>query len=136
MRFVPRKHLPHDVPGWVADGALYFITIHAAKSGNDQFTQAETGTILLEAVQHYHDSHRWFARLFLLMPDHVHALLAFPREESMRRVVADWKRYTVRRGGVRWQRDFFDHRLRSDESWELKAGYIRTNPVRKGLIAA
>ena len=33
-----------------------------------------------------------------------------------------------------WQRDFFEHRLRSDESWREKADYILANPVRKGLI--
>lgn len=34
----------------------------------------------------------------------------------------------------RWQRDFFDHRLRSIESAAEKAQYIRMNPVRAGLV--
>jgi hypothetical protein len=33
-----------------------------------------------------------------------------------------------------WQRDFFDHRLRDDESFEEKAAYILNNPVRAGLV--
>jgi len=37
--------------------------------------------------------------------------------------------------GIKWQRDFFEHRLRSDESWREKADYILANPVRKGLVA-
>jgi len=37
--------------------------------------------------------------------------------------------------GIEWQRDFFEHRLRSAESWREKADYIRANPVRKGLEA-
>jgi hypothetical protein len=37
--------------------------------------------------------------------------------------------------GIEWQRDFFEHRLRSDESWREKANYILANPVRKGLVA-
>ena len=37
--------------------------------------------------------------------------------------------------GIEWQRDFFEHRLRSDESWREKADYILANPVRKGLVA-
>jgi putative transposase len=36
--------------------------------------------------------------------------------------------------GIEWQRDFFEHRLRSDESWREKANYILANPVRKGLV--
>lgn len=53
----------------------------------------------------------------------------------MTAVIRDWKRYTARVGGISWQRDFFDHRLRSNERWEDKAAYIRQNPVRKGLVA-
>jgi putative transposase len=52
----------------------------------------------------------------------------------MRRVVTEWKKFIARSCGVVWQRDFFDHRLRSDESWRDKAEYIALNPVRKGLV--
>jgi putative transposase len=69
------------------------------------------------------------------MPDHVHALLAFPRTEAMRKVIGDWKRYTARQLGIMWQRDFFDHRLREAQELQLKADYIRENPVRRGLVA-
>lgn len=41
---------------------------------------------------------------------------------------------TAKQTGVQWQRDFFDHRLRSDESFGDKANYIRMNPARKGLV--
>ena len=51
----------------------------------------------------------------------------------MRDSVTNWKRYTANRFGVDWQRDFFDHRIRHDESLDAKADYIRMNPVRKGL---
>jgi hypothetical protein len=35
---------------------------------------------------------------------------------------------------VEWQRNFFDHRLRHDESLAEKFAYICQNPVRAGLI--
>jgi putative transposase len=135
MRFVPRKHLPHDVPSSVPAGALFFITIHCAARGAEQLTLATTAERLLNAAAYYHERGRWFVRLFLLMPDHVHGLLAFPPAESMRAVVADWKRFTARTAGVQWQRDFFDHRIRAGENWQIKGDYIRANPVRKGLAA-
>jgi hypothetical protein len=50
-------------------------------------------------------------------------------------MIERWKRYTATRAGIRWQRDFFDHRLRADESFEAKSAYIRQNPVRAGLSA-
>jgi len=32
-----------------------------------------------------------------------------------------------------WQRGFFDHLLRSEESYGQKWNYVRENPVRAGL---
>ena len=47
-------------------------------------------------------------------------------------LIPDHHRYEIP-----WQRDFFDHRLRHEESFFLKkkATYIRLNPVRAGLVA-
>jgi REP element-mobilizing transposase RayT len=36
---------------------------------------------------------------------------------------------------VFWQRRFFDHVLRNDESYAQKWNYVRENPVRAGLVA-
>jgi hypothetical protein len=73
---------------------------------------------------------------FLAMPDHWHALIAFPEQEQMERVLRDWKHYVARQSGIVWQDGFFDHRLRSakkaNETWH----YIEQNPVRKGLCVA
>ena len=135
MRFVPRKHLPHDVPPWVKTGSLFFITIHCATRDRPQLTTPTAGPLLLESVRHYHATQRWFARLFLLMPDHAHALLAFPSDESMRMVTADWKRYTARHADIKWHRDFFDHRVRPGENEQLKTDYIRANPLRRQLVS-
>ena len=33
-----------------------------------------------------------------------------------------------------WQKGFFDHVLRSEESYEQKWRYVRENPVRAGLV--
>lgn len=51
----------------------------------------------------------------------------------MQKSIAGWKRYLGTQIGIRWQRDFFDHRLRKNESFIEKANYIRMNPVRAEL---
>jgi hypothetical protein len=33
-----------------------------------------------------------------------------------------------------WEKDFFDHVMRSEESYEQKWLYVRENPVRAGLV--
>jgi len=67
------------------------------------------------------------------MPDHLHAIIAFPRELGMATTVKNWKKFVAEKYGVDWQRDFFDHRLRDHHELEEKTSYILMNPVRKGL---
>lgn len=67
------------------------------------------------------------------MPDHLHAISAIPYGGKLAETIRNWKRLTARNHGILWQRNFFDHRLRPAENLELKARYIRDNPVRAGL---
>jgi putative transposase len=66
------------------------------------------------------------------MPDHLHAILSFPSETAMSRVVGDWKRYQGQHGIV-WQQGYFDHRIRNGSQDVEKRQYIRMNPVRREL---
>jgi putative transposase len=128
-----RKRLHHDVPHWVEEGSPFFITVNCAERGRPQLTLPQIATPLLEAVRFYHDQHRWHLTLMLLMPDHFHAILSFPRDTVMAEVMQNWKRYTSRTFGIRWQDGFFDHRLRNDAEETAKHHYIRHNPVRQNL---
>ncbi|MDD2763602.1 MAG: transposase [Opitutaceae bacterium] len=129
-----RKILPHHVPGWVKSDSIFFVTICCQPRGINQLCHEAVAGKLFEAVTFRHQSQRWYVRVLLLMPDHLHALVSFPHDEDMRQVVANFKELTAKRAGVSWQRDFFDHRLRAEESLQEKWEYIRMNPVRKGLI--
>jgi hypothetical protein len=75
----------------------------------------------------------WHCRLCLVMPDHLHSIVAFPREPGLKTAVSNWKKFVAVKHGVKWQRDFFDHRLRSNQELQEKTSYILINPVRKGL---
>ena len=77
---------------------------------------------------------------YVLMPDHVHFLVA---EGSLCCGLGQFVKGLRRAMGTEltgmgvgqpfWQPGFFDHLLRSDESYIDKAQYIRANPVRRGL---
>lgn len=112
---------------------MYFLTACAAERGGDALTAGGRARGLIGAAQHYSGLGRWFVRLFLVMPDHIHALLSFPPHGEMRKTVSAWKSFTAKETKVRWQRDFFEHRLRTGESFDVKADYIRRNPVRAKL---
>ncbi len=89
--------------------------------------------MIFESVKFRQRRLDWYVALLVLMPDHLHMLASFPRDQEMTKVITGWKSLLARKSGILWQRDFFDHRLRSNESWEEKADYLRQNPVRGGL---
>jgi REP element-mobilizing transposase RayT len=152
-----RKKLPHTVPQWVPEGNWFFITIKCVPPGKNQLcridggqegravrpltaaigahgvTRPTVGDGVLAAMKHNHDDLIWHCRLCLLMPDHLHAIIAFPREPGMKATVTNWKKFVAVKLGVEWQRDFFDHRLRDHHELQEKTSYILMNPVRKGL---
>jgi putative transposase len=133
MDLPARKRLPRTIPPWVPDGSWFFITIHCVPQGRNQLARAGTGDAVLAAMRYNHEHVVWHCRLCLLMPDHLHAILAFPPSPGMRTTIKNWKKYVAGKHGLKWQRDFFDHRLRDHHQLEEKTGYIIMNPVRKGF---
>lgn len=129
-----RKHLPHGVPPCGKAGEVYFLTICCVVRGENQLCRPEVSAAFFEAVQFRQARGDWHVHLLVLMPDHLHALASFPRDDAMVKVVANFKEITAKGTAVRWQGDFFEHRLRTDESFDEKALYVRMNPVRKGFV--
>jgi putative transposase len=136
MEMPQRKLLPHKIPAWVdPHSEIYFITINCQERFHNQLATPEVSSQIFESIRHRQDEYIWWPYLFLLMPDHLHALLSFPpSEKRVQTVVSKWKEWTAKEIGIAWQRDFFEHRLRHDESHREKADYILQNPVRKKLV--
>ncbi|MBI2516648.1 MAG: transposase [Opitutae bacterium] len=130
-----RRHLPHEMPPWVEAGATFFVTVCCQPRRANQPCHRTTADTIFESVSFRQHRLDWHVSLLVLMPDHLHFLVSFPNDASLRKTILSWKALIARKTGVRWQRDFFDHRLRSDESFEEKAQYIRRNPVRAGLVS-
>jgi REP element-mobilizing transposase RayT len=130
-----RKMLDHVTPVWAESDAEYFITVCCRDRGKNTLAFPHVAKIIFDAVQAYEQRKLWFVRFMLLMPDHLHGIFDFPLDASMQALFANWKRFLSRKHGIHFQRDFFDHRLRSDESFVQKVEYIRYNPVRAGLVS-
>ena len=135
-RGFPSK-LHHAVPDWVEPGALFHIRVALDReTQQQQLTESALAQRLLDSAHFYESRQCWHITLFLLMPDHLHALLSFARGQSMSHVIGNWKHFHARKHGIVWQEGYFDHRLRNDERGEqlsAKINYIRQNPVVAGL---
>jgi putative transposase len=137
MLLPSRDQLPHDIPLWIdPTNEIYFVTVCCLRRTKNQLAKPSVATPLFESVIYRNERGIWHARLVVLMPDHVHFLVSFgATEKRMQTTVSKWKEWTAKKLKIGWQRDFFEHRLRRDESVREKADYILLNPVRAGLVS-
>ena len=77
---------------------------------------------------------------YVIMPDHVHLFVRGGCNFRLGAWIGALKQALAkaamlsRAKGQIWQEGFFDHLLRSDESYSQKWNYVRENPVRAGLV--
>lgn len=121
-----------------ADGAnTFFVTVCVAPR-RSVFVSPDRNEALIAGIRQLQDEGLWGAYLFCVMPDHLH-VVANPGPRGLSEAVrvlkgrfATWWRAHGDGQGL-WQKGFFDHRLRSDESFADKCAYVAMNPVRAGL---
>ena len=77
---------------------------------------------------------------YVILPDHLHFFVAIPAHVTLGSWVGTLKRVvgkSVQRNDSRdpiWQWGFFDHVLRSRESYSQKWNYVRENPVGARIV--
>ncbi len=101
----------------------------------------ELSALVARSLLHF-DGDRYVLTDYVVMPNHVHFLVAFRDEESLLRQCTSWKHYTAREinrhlneSGEFWQVDQFDHLVRSPEQFGHYRRYIADNPRRARLRA-
>ena len=78
---------------------------------------------------------------YVIMPDHIHVFLRIGTGGQMGLAVKCLREAITKRlrqdqaAMLVWQPGFFDHVMRSGESYAEKWAYVRANPVRAGLCA-
>ena len=92
--------------------------------------------ILLNELKNFNCS----AFVYLFMPDHVHLTLAGNDSSSNIKKCLDMFKqktgfwFAKNHPDVKWQKDYFDHILRSKENLDVHIKYILSNSVRAGLV--
>jgi REP element-mobilizing transposase RayT len=92
----------------------------------------------------FFDGQRYVLKAWVVMPNHVHAVLWPMPNHNLSRIVQSWKRYTSREankllhrtGETFWQPEAFDHWIRNDEEHARCCRYVIFNPVKARLCAA
>jgi REP element-mobilizing transposase RayT len=88
----------------------------------------------------FFDGERYALEAFVVMPNHVHVLVTPREEHGLSEILHSWKSYSakeinklVSRGGMLWQKESYDHLVRSEEQFAHYRRYIRENPIKARL---
>ena len=107
--------------------------------GGCAIRQPRIATLVAGALKHF-EGERYELFGWVLLPNHVHALVRPFDGHELEQVLHSWKSFTgnranemLGRSGPFWQREYFDHIVRSDEDLLRFAGYLRKNPGKSGL---
>jgi len=99
----------------------------------------ELAKIVGEAILHGNDS-KYDLDRFVIMPNHVHAIVQFRTGSSLSVVGQSWMRYSARQinritgdRGAFWQAEPFDHIVRSANQFVYLQAYIEQNPAKACL---
>jgi len=90
---------------------------------------------LEKALRHF-DGQRYHLGEYVVMPNHVHALITPIGDHQLSEILHSWKSFTAntinkREGlsGAFWQKEYFDHIVRTPDQMERVILYIKQNPV-------
>jgi len=118
-------------------GRNYFLTANLAGRGRGLEAGALTETIRREWRELEADG-SWLVRTSVVMPDHVHLLVALserrPLEECMRLFKGRLSR-DLRRRDLRWQEGFYERGMRGAEDVAPVFHYVYLNPYRAKLVS-
>ena len=114
---------------------LYFVTF--ATRDRERIPSLDVAQAGLEQYAHRAiESFNVALGRYVIMPDHVHLFVRSGRDVTLSSWIGGLKRamsVTLKSRRL-WQPGFFDHILRTDESYGEKWNYVRNNPVRAGLV--
>jgi len=116
----------------------FFITTNTYQRQPIFRYEAKT-KLFLETLYHYREQKKYLLHEFVIMPDHVHALITPAPEISLERAVQFIKggfSYRLGKGATPWQASFTNHRIRDVADYDQHRTYIHRNPVRARLAAS
>jgi REP element-mobilizing transposase RayT len=122
------------------NGYAYFVTI-CTSNKKTYFDNHDLAGFVESTLQFRINKNEIMLFCYCIMPNYIHLLLSLDEKygNSLSGWISSFKRYISRIANEKysiknlWQRNYYDHVVRGNESLSNIAEYILNNPVRKGL---
>ena len=138
---LPRSVYP---PGKLLSGQIFAWVdrqVDTAQQGPMHLRREEVARIVVDSIRRGAELGHYDLHAFVVMPNLVHVLLT-PRTHPSR-LLQSLKGFTAheanrllgRTGEAFWQKESYDHWVRSEAEFQRICAYIENNPVKAGLAA-
>ena len=121
-------------------GQIYFLTA-VTQDREPFFRDFVTARVAVNELRRLHECGLVRSLAWVVMPDHLHWLMALGHSHSISVVAKMMKARTAQvinrkthRHGQIWQRAFYEHAVRQEEDIAAIARYIVANPLRAGIV--
>ncbi|MEW6996637.1 transposase [Colwelliaceae bacterium BS250] len=113
-------------------------TTYKRRTMFDNFNSAR---IVINEMKFAHDLNKINSIAWVVMPDHIHWLLQLNDHNQLAEIMRKVKgssafkiNQQLNNKGEVWQRGYYEHQIRNDESLIKTARYIVANPLRANLV--
>ncbi len=122
-------------------GSIHFVTT-ITRGHRSRFADEKTCKEVLEVFEYYRAKFELVCYGYVLMPDHLHAVLHQSNEGSpVSSLMENFKRLTARRVfpartdvGTLWTQHYDDVPVPGTQALKTKLQYVHHNPVRRALV--
>ena len=102
--------------------------------------RADLAEMVADAIR-FHQGQRFILHAWVVMPNHVHAVLRPLRAWTLSEILKSWKGFSARKINARlkrvgktfWQGESYDHVIRHENESHERCHYTHMNPVNAGL---
>ena len=132
--------MPYGLKRFQQSAQSHFVTFSCYQR-LPRFQNDRVRDTFLASLERTRRSYRFRVYGYVVMPEHVHLLVSEPEEKTLAKAMQALKisvarlemRYHCNASATFWQKRYYDHNVRTHESFVEKLCYIHRNPVKRGL---
>ena len=135
------KEKPHRLAREYYKGTSIVAFTMCIKDRVEIFKNPAVAEIFISFLTNLAEKYQCKIPVYCFMPDHVHMMITgIDSELDLLKVASSFKQKTgfwmaKYLSGAKWQKNFYDHVIKRDESLSTHIRYILDNPVRKGIVS-
>ncbi|HEV2694237.1 MAG TPA: transposase [Verrucomicrobiae bacterium] len=130
-------HEEEQLLAWYCDKVEVLLD---AGRGACWLSKPKIAKLAADTLNHF-NSQRYELRAWVVMPNHIHAVVWPMAEHTLSTILHSWKSFssrqankTLKRTGEQfWQTESFDHVIRNPEEQVRLIRYVENNPVKAGF---